>query len=252
MSDQVFDNFMRVVESRRSVRKLKPDPLPEGAIEKILQAGQWAMSGNNAQPWEFIVVTDPEIKKALWAAYKRVRLEYNFWMEQMRQRELRHPEYQRDGTPEQQLAELEKSPGFAEAPALIVLCGDGRKQWATVMGAFTFGRHMSHLTDGVSNACQIMQLAARALGLGSSWVTLQIEDEFKRILNVPDLVMVYSIMPVGYPYTEPGAGSRQPLQDIVHYERYDHSKHLSTRQILEDLAKSRERALKRYRATKGQ
>jgi len=249
MDNRDFETFMRIVQTRRSCRNLKPDPLPEGAIEKILEAGRWAMSGNNGQPWEFIVVTKPETKQALWKAYQDMSNEYIFWMEQMRSTELRHPAYQLPGTPDEQLAAHQRVKGWANAPALIVVCGDGRKQWATVMGAFTMGRHASHLTDGLSNACMIMHLAARSLGLGSIWVTIHVEEEFKRILGVPDLVKVFTIIPIGYPHAEPSTGSRIPLEEKVHYEAYDMTKYRNTRQVLEDLANSRARAVQRYRKT---
>ena len=249
MDNQTFEVFMRIVQTRRSCRNLKPDPLPEGAVEKILEAGRWAMSGNNGQPWEFIVVTKPEVKQALWKAHQEVHREYGFWMEQMRVPELRHPAFQHKGTVEEQIAADEKRKGWAHVPALIVVCGDGRKQWATVMGAFTMGRHASHLTDGLANACQIMHLAARALGLGSAWITIHVQEEYKRILKVPDLVMIHSIIPIGHPHGEPGFGSRQPLEDKVHYEEFDMGKYRSTRQVLEDMAIRRTRALEVYRKT---
>ncbi|MEI9478758.1 MAG: nitroreductase family protein [Deltaproteobacteria bacterium] len=72
-----YKMLMDVLLRRMSVRKFKPDPLPEGAIEKILEAGRWAMSGANGQPWEFIVITDPTMKQKLSALYEEQILEYN-------------------------------------------------------------------------------------------------------------------------------------------------------------------------------
>jgi nitroreductase len=247
MDNQVFEHFMQVVASRRSCRNLKPDPLPEGALEKILAAGRWAMSGANGQPWEFIVVTKPELKKRLWEAYRDMNRDFIFWTEQMRAREFRHPAFQRPGTIEEQLAYYDDMKGFAHAPALIAVLGDGRKQWATVMGAHAFGRGSTHLTDGLACACQIMHLAAAALGLGTQWVTVHVEEEFKRILGIPDLVKLYSIIPVGYPAAEQKGGVRRPLDEMVHYETYDLDKYRSTRQTMEDLAKLRGEAAESYR-----
>jgi len=131
----MFDSLIELLSKRVSVRRLRPDPIPEGSIEKILEAARWAMSGANAQPWEFIVVTDPEIKKRLFKHYQEeLNCDYNFWMEQMRIKELRHPAYQLEGSPEEQLDKIRAREGWANAPALIVVVGDGRKQWATVMG----------------------------------------------------------------------------------------------------------------------
>ena len=61
-----YDLLYDIIRRRASVRKLKPDPIPDGYIEKILEAGRWAMSGANSQPWEYIVVKDAQVKKDLF------------------------------------------------------------------------------------------------------------------------------------------------------------------------------------------
>ena len=48
------------IRSRRTVRQYKPDPVPEAVIGKILRAGRWAPSSSNSQPWNFVVVTEPD------------------------------------------------------------------------------------------------------------------------------------------------------------------------------------------------
>jgi nitroreductase len=58
-------DFMDVVSKRRSIRKYRPDPVPEELINQVLEAARLAPSGGNAQPWHFIVVKDPETKKVL-------------------------------------------------------------------------------------------------------------------------------------------------------------------------------------------
>ncbi|MGB9668664.1 MAG: nitroreductase family protein, partial [Thermosulfidibacteraceae bacterium] len=57
--------FFEVIRTRRSVRKMKPDPIPEEALRRILEAVKWAPSWANTQCWEIIVVTDEEVKKKL-------------------------------------------------------------------------------------------------------------------------------------------------------------------------------------------
>jgi len=241
-----YDALIDVIKNRMSVRKLKPDPLPEGAIEKILEAGRWAMSGANGQPWEYIVVTDPDLKKALYTAYQEDLVDYNFWMEQMRVPELRHPAFPRTGDPEEKLRKRQDSPGWADAPALIIVLGDGRRQWATVMGGHTMGRHQSHLTDGMANTCTLIHLAAAAMGLGTQWVTIHIEDRFKRILNVPDVMLFYSIIPVGYPDVPPREGVRRPLSELIHYNRFDQNKYMSHRQIIDYIRELRRKTMSKY------
>lgn len=245
MTEQ-YDTLIEVIKRRMSTRKLKPDPLPEGAIEKILEAGRWAMSGANGQPWEYIVITDPPTKRKLYQTYQDELVEYNFWMEMMRLPELRHPAFPRSGDLEEELRKRKESSGWAEAPALIVVLGDGRRQWATVMGGHTMGRHQSHLTDGLANTCMLIHLAAAAMGLGTQWVTIHIEDRFKRVLSVPDVITFYSIIPVGYPDVPPKQGVRRPLAEIVHYNQYDRSKHMSHRQIADYIRELRGKTMPKY------
>jgi 5,6-dimethylbenzimidazole synthase len=71
--NQTYDMLLELVKTRMSVRKFRSDPIPEDTINKILEVARWAMSGANSQPWEFIVVTDPDTKKQLRDAYS----EYN-------------------------------------------------------------------------------------------------------------------------------------------------------------------------------
>ena len=84
-----FETLHDLVTRRASVRKLKPDPIPDGYIEKMLETARWAMSGANSQPWEFIVVRDAQIKKDLWRAYVEMNSDFIYWMEQQRDFKLR-------------------------------------------------------------------------------------------------------------------------------------------------------------------
>ena len=79
-----YEMLMDLLQRRMSTRELKSDPLSEGAIAKFLEAGRWVMSGANAQPWEYIVVTDAAVKQALFKVYREEMDDYNFCMEQMR------------------------------------------------------------------------------------------------------------------------------------------------------------------------
>ena len=60
-----YEDFLRLVQSRRSIRLLKSDPLPDEYVDRIIEAARWAPSGFNTQPWEFIVVDDPELLSQL-------------------------------------------------------------------------------------------------------------------------------------------------------------------------------------------
>jgi len=129
---------------------------------------------------------------------------------------------------------------------VIVVLGDGRRQWATVNAAFTFGRHASHFTDGLANTCTHMQLAIASLGLGSHWGTVHVQEPLKRVLGVPDLIDVYLIISIGHADIERKPGVRRELNELVHRETYDMSKYMSNEDIIDYLYKLRGKTMFRY------
>ena len=58
-------DILEVIKTRRSIRKYKPDSISEQEINRILEAGRWAPSADNSQPWKFVVLRDPERRKRL-------------------------------------------------------------------------------------------------------------------------------------------------------------------------------------------
>jgi 5,6-dimethylbenzimidazole synthase len=249
--NSTYDTLLKLVKTRHSVRKFKPDPIPEDTIDKILEVGRWAMSGANSQPWEFVVVTDAKVKKELRDAYSEHNTDFIFWMEQQREYNLRHPSYQVKNDPHESLRFNKAKANWHQAPAVIVVLGDGRRQWGTVMGAHSFGRDQSHLTDSLANASFLIHLAVASLGLTSEWVSIHIEEPHKRILGVPDLLKLYLIIPIGYPdVASRGAGVRRPLSDIVHRERYDMSKYMSNEDVIKYLYSLREGTVGNYAASR--
>ena len=58
-----YDELLELLKKRRSTRRYKPDPVPDEAIDKIIEAARWAPSGFNQQPWEFVVVKDQKLKE---------------------------------------------------------------------------------------------------------------------------------------------------------------------------------------------
>ena len=53
-----YDNLLTLIKRRRSIRRYKPEPVPMETVLKVLEAARWAPSGDNSQPWEFVVVRD--------------------------------------------------------------------------------------------------------------------------------------------------------------------------------------------------
>ncbi len=246
-----YDMLLSLVKTRMSVRKFSSKPIPDDYLDKILEVARWAMSGANSQPWEFIVVKDPEIKRQLRDAYSEYNTDYIFWMEQQREYKLRHPSYQVKGDPRESLEFNKAKANWHLAPAVIVVLGDGRRQWGTVMGAHTFGRDQSHLTDGLANASFLIHMAVASLGLTSEWVTIHIQEPFKKILAVPDLLTLYLIIPIGFPDVGPREGVRRPLEEMVHHDRYDMSKYMTNEDILRYLYQLRGATVSKHAASRG-
>jgi nicotinate-nucleotide--dimethylbenzimidazole phosphoribosyltransferase len=236
-----YNDFLALLKTRRSIRFFKPDPIPKGDIEKVLEAARWAMSGGNGQPWEFLVITD-RATKAKVSKIIDGRQDRHWEMEMTRMQEYRHPQYQRRDLLDHQVRMIN------EAPALVIVAGDIRKFQATVIGhQFFSGEHdIFHMNLG--NASQILCLAAASLGLGSGWQTIDrpSELEMKNLLGIPIEYKIYVMHCIGYPAKVPPTQYRRPLKDIIHYEKYDKSKYQSHAELREWLAMLRQGSLPSY------
>jgi nitroreductase len=200
-----FDLF-EVMRTTRSMRRLKPDPVPDGLLRQVLEAGTFAANGGNMQNWRFLLVRDQAIKDAAAVWYRKA------WHEVV------GPRY-RSGGPapgmtaerfERMLAAAEHlADHFHEAPAWIVPC----------MVGGTASR-----TSGASvyPAVQNMLLAARALGLGATLTTLYLihEKETEAAMGLPEGVHSYAIIPIGYPIGRFGPVRRGALADVVYDDRW--------------------------------
>src|ERR1700736_5553463 len=72
MPDEILGtDLFEIIKTTRSMRRLKPDPVPNELIRKILEAGVCAPSGGNMQRWQFLVIRDPKVKETVGALYKR-------------------------------------------------------------------------------------------------------------------------------------------------------------------------------------
>ena len=60
-----YDSFLELVKARRTIRRFKPDPIPDEYVDKIIEAARWAPSGFNMQPWEFVVIRDKKLKDTI-------------------------------------------------------------------------------------------------------------------------------------------------------------------------------------------
>ena len=149
--------FFDLVGNVRAMRQLKPDPVPFELIEKVLTAGVQAPSGQNLQPWAFVVIGDPERKK--WFAERyAAALEPRFGP-------LTDPA-RRESAGRQMRAIYYQIDHMHEAPYLILVCG--KRDWPfKVPQSERVG--LAPPNYGAVYPCvQNMLLACRALGLGAA------------------------------------------------------------------------------------
>lgn len=226
-----YESFLALAKKRRNVRYFKPDPIPEGYVEKMIDAARWAMSGSNSQPWEFIVVKDDRLKRKIFKLYHNYELA-SYKLEITRDPEFRHPG--RAKPP----GEL---PRFKDAPVIIVVCADKRTMLTSVMTASIFPEsHVFHMN--VATAVQILHLAATSLGLASEWVSIEnIEEQIKAVLAIPIEYRVYVMIPVGYPAYPLPEGTRREVNDMIHYDTFSPEKYHTDDQVLEFVKEHRKK-----------
>jgi nitroreductase len=205
MPEQTRDLF-EIMSTTRSMRRLKPDPVPDELIRKILEAGVAAPSGGNMQRWRFLVVKDPAVKTTVGAYYRRA------WHEVVSPR-YRSGEPAPGTSPERFKRMLDAAQYLAdhihEAPVWIIPCMGGGT------GTRTSG-------SSIYPAVQNMLLAARALCLGATLTTLYLnfEKEVDAALGLPDDVHTYALLPIGYPLGRFGPVRRVALSEVTYADRW--------------------------------
>src|SRR5215472_14703424 len=198
-------DLFEIIKTTRSMRRLKPDPVPNQLIREILKAGVCAPSGGNMQRWRFLVIRDSKIKGTVGALYKRA------WDEIVAPRYRAGepaPGTSRDRFLRMLAAAEHLAHHIHEAPVWIVPCLQGDAPTRTS-------------GSSIYPAVQNMLLAARALGLGATLTTLYLsfEKEAEAALGLPADWHSYAILPIGYPTGRFGPVRRVALADVVFKDR---------------------------------
>ena len=199
-------NIIDAIQQRRSIRKYKPDNVPDDVLNRLLNAMRLAPSGSNRQEWKFIVVRDKELRRKIATACKV------------------HP-----GKPNGQ-------DFVAEAPVIIVACGSDKEARIRHYkddkvfisdGADIYediranpGDYESCVDWDLAIALDHLSLAALEEGMGTCWIAGLDEREMKELLGIPDDIRAPLVMTLGYPDEQPDARSRKPLDEIVCYDEY--------------------------------
>ena len=193
------------ISRRRSIRKFKPEPIPQDHFTEILEAARLAPSGCNAQPWRFKIVTENDVKEALAiAAFNQAFI--------------------------------------AKAPAVIVCCVDIKGYLdGTVSGIQDLGKigaiegpiiqilekraarsqamSMEQLGPiiafNAAIAIEHMVLRALDFGLGTCWIRLLEGPAVNKLFGWDENVYTVALLPIGYPAESPGPRKRIPLGDML-------------------------------------
>lgn len=190
-----MDLFVAMKE-RRSCRNFLPDPIDQATIEKLLEAATWAPSPLNSQPWEFIVITNPEVKEKIFSESERCRtwaLQTSGW----------------------KWLGAYTIDFLKTVPVIIAVIGDPKKSGVDL---FTEEGPMGYQA-ACSAAIQNMHLAAHALGLSSLWFTLFDKKTLREILGVSSEKMPLALICIGKPATQPSPTPRKDPKEKTIYLR---------------------------------
>ncbi len=193
--------LFRTIYTTRALRRFKPDPVPDAVLFQCLDAAIRASSGQNTQDWRWIIIRDAAIKSQLreWAVEGWTRYSARFGSED----DIRRlPRNQRLSL----LSVRDLALGLDKVPVIIAVTG-------------LKGRHS---TPGGSTfpAVQNFQLAARAMGLGSSIFNLPMREQLYEMLGIPESNQLYCLLPIGYPTDRQGPLNRKPVKAVAFDGRY--------------------------------
>jgi nitroreductase len=191
------------METCRAIRYLKPDPVPQALIEKVIYAATRASSPGNSQGWDFLVLRDRETKSRLGPVL----------------RERLVPLVQSMPTTPGSVTRMIRGAQhllheFENVPVWIIVCG--RKVYPP--GAAT-----DQMVDAaLYPAAQNLIVAARSLGLGTTFTTFQVatESEMRKVLGIPDDVSIAVCIALGYPDRPFGPVKRKPVAEVIHWDRW--------------------------------
>lgn len=182
--------FLELAKARRSIRKYKAEPIDGKVLNRILDAARVAPSGNNAQPWRFIVVSDGAMKKKLFDV-------------------------------------AGKQPWILDAPVAIAVIADMAAKIKPEIRPGPISVDDPKLSPvlikavrDATIAADHMVMAATDEGLGSCWIALFEQEDIRPVLGVPEHCYVIAIITLGYAAEAPQPSRRLPLEEIVFEGRY--------------------------------
>ena len=204
---------MKVIQDRRSIREWTEEPVSEDDIALILEAGRQAPSGENSQPWRFIMVKDPAMRKKMaglagGGSGRRFTAEYV--THQMQERFAGLKDEAKKKAAFEKLTSGQVSAFCENAPLIIMVCGK-KDVW--------------DMPFDTSAAIENMLLMITALGLGACWVIapcfdVRDEERTKELLGVPEGFKAVSLISIGHMTRPHRQRPRIPINQLVYSEKW--------------------------------
>ncbi|GIU85231.1 MAG: putative oxidoreductase [Acidimicrobiales bacterium] len=224
--------LVEAMQTQRAVRRLRPDPVDDAVVLRCIELALKAPTGSNGQNWEFVVVKDRTLKAALGRQYRKAWRLYG-----------RVGEWLLSGGDSGPAAVLRKMLGargadpaeaestrrimravqwqvdhFEDVPVVVVACLRGGRIPLLPAPPVAVSSFYGSIYPSVQN----LLLAARAVGLGASLVTLPLwsTTAVRRILGLPWDVHPCCVVPMGWPKGRYGPTRRRPVGQVVHLDRF--------------------------------
>ena len=196
--------------TQRAVRRLLPDPVDDALVLRCIELALKAPTGSNGQNWEWVVVKDQGVKAQLGRRYREAWSLYGWAGERATRgnepmrKLLRAVEWQVEH--------------FTGLPVLVVACLRGSRVPLSPVPPVVQSSFYGSIYPSVQN----LLLAARALGLGASLITMPLWSTVwaRSILGLPVSVTPCCIVPLGWPRGRYGPTTRRPVGDVVHVDRF--------------------------------
>lgn len=216
-------DILEVITTRTSIRRYKPDPVPDEMVDKILEAARWAPTGENFQPWRFIVVRAPETRRKLGELGKFFTgswstAEYCLGKTEERFAGIPDPVERERVMKVMYSGEVSEFPG--KAPLVIIVIGD-------------LSPPCTDVPYDLCAAIENMLLEAHSLGLGACWVHAPCAHprrviKLKELLRIPTGMGEYKLMAVvsfGFPLSpRRHPRPKKPLEELVYWEEFGNTR----------------------------
>jgi len=224
-------SLVEMMTTQRAVRRLKPDPVDDDIILRCIELALKAPTGSNGQNWEFVVVKERATKAALASRYRQAWKLYGgvgHWLTEQQDATglaglVNKVAGGSSGADNESMAKILRAvqwqvDHFEDLPVLVVPCLKGGKPPLVPLPAIANTSFYGSIYPSVQN----LLLAARAMGLGASLITLPLWSmtSVRKTLGLPLSVQPCCVIPLGWPQGRYGPTTRRPVGDVVHLERF--------------------------------